>query len=458
MVSMAPFDRFLFAFTIGSHIILVAMSISIILMLTILESLYVLRKKGQYSDLIHRLRKIFVISFGVGTASGIVMAIELVALFPGFMTVVSSTGAINLFYYEIFAFFLETVALVIYIYFEGSFKWKYTNLALSVTILVGTILSAVFITMVNAWMNTPNGFNIPQYLATGKITGVNPYAPLVTATTFSEILHVVSTTVFSGMMVWGTYFAYKYLRSRDSVKKALYSTMIRIASVVSIILIPIAGYTGSHEAGVAIINQPEKYAAFELNYLPGSNLPEKLFGTLVNGKVVGSFNIPGLQSFLAEFETGLKTLPGLSQFDSSTLPPLIVHTTFDIMVAGGLILGLFLFISFIVWVMKKDIMKYRSLLYLQLPAGVLAFVVYELGWVTAEVGRQPWIIYNVQTVADAANYSSGLLIPGYLIIAFYLILVPVTFYFFDRIFNSDAGGSHVKMPSSPERTGGGGRH
>ncbi|MEM0194833.1 MAG: cytochrome ubiquinol oxidase subunit I [Thermoplasmatales archaeon] len=456
-MSLATFDRFLFAFTVGSHIIFVSMSISIILMVFLAEILYFFKKNPEYRDLVLRLRKIFVISFGIGTASGIVLAVELVALFPKFMTIVSETGAINLFYAEIFAFFLETIALVVYIYFEGVYKWKYTNITLSFVILFGTLLSAVFITMVNAWMNTPNGFNLTAFITTGKVTGVNAFAPFITPSTFSEVAHVLVTTVFAGVMVLGAYFSYKYIRVKDATMRNLYATMIRMTSIVSIVTIVLAGITGSNEMATILKLQPLKYAAADLNYYPGTNLPEKIFGTIVNGHVVGAITIPGLQSFLATFETGIKYLPGLTQFPSSEWPPLVIHTTFDIMVVGGLILGLFLFISFLVWVVKKDVMKYKGILYVQIIAGIFAFIVYELGWVTDEVGRQPWIIYNVMTVSQAASNSSGLLIPGYFIIAFYLVVIPSTFYFFDRIFNSSPA-KDLKKEINPISSAGGGQH
>lgn len=456
-MSMVTFDRFLFAFTVGSHIILVSMSISIILMLTILEVLHLLRKKSEYTDLIHRLKKIFVISFGIGTASGIVMAVELVALFPAFMTVVSKTGAINLLYFEVFAFFLETIALVIYIYFEGAFKWKYSNVVLSFVILFGTLLSAVLITAVNAWMNTPNGFNISEFLSTGNVSGASAFAPFLTASTFSQVAHVLTTTVFAGAMVLGAYFSYKYLRVKDVIKRSLYRTMIRMSSITSIVSIILTGASGSNEMATLLVNQPLKYAALDLNYLPGTNMSERLFGTIVNGHVVGAIYIPGIQSLLASLETNIKVLPGLSQFAPSTWPPLLVHTTFDLMVGGGLLLGLFLFVSFLTWIVKKDIMKYRGFLYLQIAAGFIAFVIYELGWVTDEVGRQPWIIYNVMTVAQGSSGSNGLLVPGFFIVAFYLILVPLTFYFFDRIFNSTSQPQSTQQKVGGPEPGGGGR-
>ncbi len=83
----------------------------------------------------------FVVSFGVGTASGVVMAVELVSLFPGFMTLVSQTGVIAIFYVEIFAFFAETIFLVVYAYYWSSFRGKYTHWLLSLPIVGGTLLS-----------------------------------------------------------------------------------------------------------------------------------------------------------------------------------------------------------------------------------------------------------------------------------------------------------------------------
>lgn len=433
---MALFDRFLFAFTIGSHIILVASSISLILLLLILEILHTRKENPKYETLIHRLRKLFIVSFGIGTASGIVQAVLLINLFPGFMTIVSKTGAIALFYAEIFTFFLETVTLGIYIYYDGVFKWKYTNVVLSFFLLLGTLLSAVFITMVNAWMNTPNGFNIQTYLTTGAITNVNPWAPFATPSTLSEILHVITSTVLFGFMMFGAFFAVKYLRTHDENEKSLASSMLHIIGVVSIIDVILVGLTGSLEASTVLLDQPLKFAALELDYMPGTHMAEHIFGTLVFSHgtyhVVGGWQISGLQSFLAGTQT---QLPGLNQYPHSLWPPLFVHTSFDTMVTGGLIIGLFLFIMFIIFVVKRDPVHYKPMLYFQIIAGFLTGIVYELGWVTDEVGRQPWVIYGVQKTKAAINPSPGLLGPGYFIIAFYLVLVPVTFYFYSRLYN-----------------------
>lgn len=437
MVAMDIFDRFLFAFTVGSHIILVTMSISLIVLISIAEFIGIRKNDQNYLTLSNRLTKVFVISFGVGTASGIVMAVELVNLFPVFMTLVSETGVISLFYAEVFAFFLETIALVLYVYYRNAFKGKYTHWILSLFVALGTIGSAVFITMVNSWMNSPNGFNIQQFIATGQVTGVLPYAPFITPTTFAQIAHVVTTTIFTGSMLIAGYFSYKYLKSGNEVEKSFYSKSLKLSWAVAIVGIILSGLTGSHEMGALLQSQPLKYAALELNLNPGSGVPERLFGFLQNGQYVWGLEIPNAQSLLASFETGFSSVPGLTQFSQSIWPPLYVHTTFDIMVSGGLLLGLYLFIVAVMWITGRKPFNRRFFLSLQTVIGFLTLIVYELGWVTDEVGRQPWIVYNVMQTDSAANYTSSLLIPGLFIVVFYLVLIPTTFYFFARVFNTN---------------------
>lgn len=451
MVAMDVFDRFLFAYTIGSHIILVTMSISLIVLISIAEFIGIRNKDQNYIALTNRLTKVFVISFGVGTASGIVMAVELVNLFPIYMTLVSETGVIALFYAEVFAFFLETIALVLYVYYRDAFRGKYTHWVLSIFVAIGTVGSAVFITMVNSWMNSPNGFDIQNFISTGQVTGVIPFAPFLTATTGAQVFHVVSTTVFTGTMMIGGYFAYKLLRSRNEIEKTFYTKGLKLSLGVAIVGIILSGISGSHEMAALLQFQPLKYAAMDLNLYPGTNMPERLFGFLQNGQYVMGLEIPGVQSLLASLETSTTTIPGLSQFPQSTWPPLYIHTTFDVMVTGGLLLGLFLFILTVMWIFKKPFASKKMVLRLQILFAILSLIVLELGWMTDEVGRQPWIVYDVMKTDAAANYTASLLYPGAFIVIFYLILFPLTFYFFNRVFNTNTVETDL---SNADKTGG----
>ena len=442
LVPMLTFVRFLFAFTIACHITLVSTSIALVVLISIVELISIRNQDPIYDALARRLSKVFVVSFGVGTASGIVMAVELTGLFPSFMTLVASTGAMVLFYAEVSAFFLEVLALILYVYYWNAFKSRYVHWLVSIFVAAGTLISAVFITMVNSWMNTPTGFDSATFISSGfkTITGVQAYAAFLTPSTASQVFHVLVTTLFTGSMVIGAYFAFWFIRSRDAGEKAMYSRALKILGAVAIVTIILSGVSGSEQMGNLLVNQPLKYAALDANPTPGTNLPDRFFGHVVGTVYQGGITVPGLQSFLAKFETGLTNLPGLSQFPLADWPPLLVSTMFNLMTSGGLLLGLFLLAYFAAFVMKKRPNESRRFLYLWVPFAVLAMMLYQLGWATDEIGRQPWIVYNVMTVAQAANTSEGLVIPGLLVVLFYILIVPLTLYLYARVFQGEKHG------------------
>jgi cytochrome d ubiquinol oxidase subunit I len=290
--------------------------------------------------------------------------------------------------------------------------------------------------MLNAWMNTPTGFDIQTYLTTGMVTGVDPWQVFVTPSTFAELAHVLTTTLFTGFAMIGAYFAYRYIKVKEADEKAILAKGLKVCWILSIILIVLAVLTGANEITTLIQQQPLKSAALEANVVGGQNVPEKLFGGITNGAWSGGISIPGAQSLLAKLEAGITTLPGLSSYPQQDWPPLWVHTTFDTMVTGGVVIALFMLLGLAEWVLwKKRPYEGRRMLYLQIVLGVVSLVVYELGWVTDEVGRFPYIVYNVLTVNEAANTSTSLFVPGLLIVVFYLVLVPVTFHFYSRVFN-----------------------
>ena len=440
---MVTFVRFLFAFTIGSHILLVSTSISLSILISAAEFISIRSGDRVYEALARKLTKVFVVSFGVGTASGIVMAVELVVLFPTFMTLVTQTGVIILFYTEMFAFFLEILALVLYVYYWDSFRNRYAHWAASLFVIAGTLLSAVLITMVNAWMNTPNGFDIATLIRSGLVSGVQPWAVFLTPSTFAEVFHVLPTTVLAGSTIIGSFFAYWFLRSRDAGEKEMFGKALKILGAIGIVTIALSVITGANEISTLLTAQPLKFASLEANPINGTNLPEKLFGGVVNGQFVGGIIIPGAQSFLAKLETGITNLPGLNQYPSSIWPPLLVHTTFDTMVIGGMALGAFFLLYLVALLLKRRPYESKFFLYLQIPAAVVAVLVYLLGWATDEIGRQPWIVYNVMTVAQAANVSTSLFVPGILIMLFYALIFPASFYFYARIFRQSDGQREV---------------
>ncbi len=449
MSFIVNFDRFLFAWSIASHIILVTMSISTIVLISIAEYIGIRYKDKYYDLLARRLTKVFVIFFAVGTASGIVMAAELVILFPKFFALTAAVAMVP-FYLEIFAFFTETIFLVIYVYYWDAFQNRITHWILTFFIGAGTLGSAAFIVMVNAWMNTPNGFNISVYEATGKITDVNPWAAVNSPSFLAEIAHVVPAILLAGTLLIGGYFAYRYLRSKEPDERTFYRKALRITTPLSMIFVILAGISGSLAATNVMTLQPLKYSALELNYIGGHGyMPEKLFGTIINGKIVGSITIPNLQSLLAGTGNAAFAVPkGLSYYPVSNWPPLMVHDAFDTMVTLGLLLGLYLFIYLIMWIIKKDPFsnKYMNIIY---PiAGIVALITMEDGWIVDEVGRQPYIIYNVMYVYQGANLTTSMIAPGIAMIVFYALLLPFTFYFASRVFKRESVSKEIGSASS----------
>ena len=433
MTSIINFDRFMMGFTLGSHILIVTLTIGISVVMSIIEFLGIFLKDRGYEVMARRLSRALAIFFAIGTASGTVLAIELFSLWPNFMVLVGKIDILP-FYYEVFAFFLESISLVLYIYYWDYFKNRYQHWLLSLFVAAGTLLSAVFITMVNAWMNTPAGFNLNEYRLTGKVVDVNPLAAMFSPSSWVEIGHVVPATLAAGSFALLAYFAINYLRSKTDIAKSIYMKSIKVAAIVGLIAIGIAGLTGDESMRMLYSLQPLKYAALELNFNYTTNAAEKLGGIVINGKPQYYIAVPGLQEFIMFLSFNAhQPVPYLNAYPKSEWPPLFVHLTFDTMVGGGALVGLFALLLFFRIIFKKDISG-KFYLYSMIISGILLEIVYDSGWVTDEVGRQPYIIYNnIMTVASAANTSPSVLPLGIGIIIFYLIVVPFTFYFSAKV-------------------------
>ncbi len=457
MVNLVLFDAGLMGYSLAVHILLVTVGMTLPIIMSIAEFVSIKYKINVYDILAKRLANALIIFFAVGTASGVVVAIELFVLWPKFISVLGQVGILPL-YMEIFAFFTEAIFLGIYIYFWNKFKSRIKHWLLSVFIAIGAVMSGVFITMINAFMNTPNGFNIPYYLSTGKIIDVTPFAVLNTPTTWIEIGHVIGSTIFAGAAFFLAYFAYKLLKTKG-VEREYYKKAAKIAAAIAIISIILTVIIGIESITNLMVYQPEKFAALEMNFNSGPHVAEVIGGFLVNNKTVDSINIPGLMSFLAtgSFNGIISSNDSLAAYAKSTWPPItVVHNTFDVMVGLGILIGVLLVIFLIIWLLnvrkirdrfesnkffKKLLSKkmfsdpFDNPLVLKalIIIGVLAAFLLEDGWVTDEVGRQPWILYNVMTVSAAANTSPSVVPVGIAIIAFYVVVLPATILFVRKV-------------------------
>ncbi|MCW1294046.1 MAG: cytochrome ubiquinol oxidase subunit I [Candidatus Parvarchaeota archaeon] len=452
MANLVLFDAGLMGYSLAIHILLVTIGMTVPIIMSIAEFISIKYKSKMYDVMARRLANALIIFFAVGTASGVVVAVELFVLWPKFIALLGQVGLLPL-YMEIFAFFTEAIFLAVYVYSWNKFKSRMRHWVLSIFISIGAVMSGVFITMINAFMNTPKGFNIAYYLSTGKIIDVNPLAVLNTPTTWVEIGHVIGSTIFAGAAFLLAYFAYKLLKTQG-IEREYYKKSAKIAAAVVIVMIILTVIIGVESITNIMVNQPEKFAALELNFNTGPHVAEVIGGFLVNNRTIDAITVPGLMSFLAtgNFNGVIAANDSLAAYPQSTWPPVsVVHNTFDIMVGLGVLIGILMVIFLVLWLVNIDKIREKLLkngfskilshkmfsdpfdntLVLKglIIIGILAAFLLEDGWVTDEVGRQPWIIYNVMTVAAAANTSPSVVPIGIAIIIFYIAVLPLTILF-----------------------------
>jgi|GEM_PF-351204 len=462
-ISYPDWDSAMFAFTISSHILLVSLSMGLAIMVTIAEFLALKKKDKYYDTLAYKMSKALVIFFAVGTASGTVMAMELFLFWPNFMKLVGEVS-MGPFYVEVFSFLLEAIALPMYVYFWKDFKNRWEHWGLSLAVTIGTYLSAFTVTEINAWMNTPNGFNVAKFVASHGtvVTNVNPFAPFITASTAAEELHMSGAVYYAGIAMILGYFIYKYLKTTNMSEKMIYRRGINIAAVFMILDIIYLGATGSNELSTLMVIEPIKYTALELDLHAtigtsfATMAPEHIFGVLINHKLAYAPSFPYAQSLLAfPFTFGKGSLPGLIPLTTykgvthyGVWPPYIVHDTLDLMVGFGVLMGLYWLFVVIQYFRKKDPLSNRFTLLSGIAVAIMGVFTMEDGWYTAEIGRVPYIIkspvaggfvvngmkhYGTMTIAQAASTSPIVFPLGFAIIAFYVIIFPVTFYFAGKV-------------------------
>jgi cytochrome d ubiquinol oxidase subunit I len=389
--------RLQFAFTIGFHIIFPAFTIGLASFLAVLEGLWLATKKEQFRNLYLFWLKVFAISFGMGVVTGVVMSYQFGTNWSVFSAKAGNVIGPLLGYEVLTAFFLEASFLGIML-----FGWKRVgpklHFASTCIVAVGTLISAFWILSANSWMQTPQGFTLEpdgDFIATSFWEVIfNPSFPI-------RFVHMVLAAYLTTAMVVGGASAFLLLKGIPSPEAR---TSLRMAILMVAITTPIQVLAG-HESGlVALEHQPAKIAAMEAWWEGKPNQPTELFAwpdekAETNHAAIG---VPGMGSLLFN-KSSDERLPGLKDFAPEDRPPVfITFWSFRVMVGMGLImlaLGLW---GAALWAMRKvDGAKlYLRALVLASPAGFIAVLA---GWIAAEVGRQPWIVYGVMRTADAVS-------------------------------------------------------
>ncbi|MCP3761848.1 cytochrome ubiquinol oxidase subunit I [Domibacillus sp. A3M-37] len=407
-------SRMLMTMTLMFHIIFATIGVGIPVMIAIAEFIGIKRNDPYYSLMARRWARGYTITVAVGVVTGTIIGLQLSLLWPSFMEVAGQVIALPLFM-ETFAFFFEAIFLGIYLYTWDRFKGKWTHWLLTIPVMIGSSASALFITTVNAFMNTPQGFDLKD----GEMINIDPIAAMLNPAMPSKVLHVVATSYVTAAAILAAIAAFAILKGRRGQyeQKAL-----RLTVACTFVFSLLISITGDISAKFLADVQPEKLAAAEWHFETEKGADLIFFGTLnENGEIENEIRVPKVLSFLAgnSFET---EVIGLNETPEDERPPLWIHYMFDTMVS----IGMFLMATTAIFVLMDRVKKWNALnkplLLAILAAGPLSMVAIEAGWILAEVGRQPWIMRGYMKVAEAATTSNSVGLTFVLFALLYLVL------------------------------------
>ncbi|HRE44657.1 MAG TPA: cytochrome ubiquinol oxidase subunit I [Terricaulis sp.] len=390
-------SRLQFAFTVGFHIIFPAFTIGLASFLAVLEGLWLFTKKPLFKNLYLFWVKIFALSFGMGVVSGVVLSYQFGTNWSVFSAITGSVIGPLLAYEVLTAFFLEASFLGIML-----FGWKRVGPGLhffsTCVVAVGTLMSAFWILAANSWMQTPQGW---EWAADGTMVATDFWEVVFTPSMPSRFAHMVLAAYLTTAMVVAGASAFALLKDRAKPESRV---ALRMAVLMMAIVAPLQVIVG-HESGVVAHEyQPAKVAAMEGWWETKPGQPTILFGwpdaeAEKNHLEVG---IPGFGSWFVTGDANAE-LHGLDHFAKEDRPPVwITFWAFRVMVAMGMLMLLLGVWGIIAWALKR---LDRSSLYhwALVAAGPSGFIAVLAGWITAEVGRQPYVVYGVLRTADAVS-------------------------------------------------------
>lgn len=407
------FSRVLTELTLSFHIIYATIGVGVPLMIMIAQWVGIKKNDEHYILLARRWARGFVITVAVGVVTGTAIGLQLSLLWPNFMELAGNVIALPLFM-ETFAFFFEAIFLGIYLYTWDRFENQKKHLLLLIPVAIGASFSAVFITIVNAFMNAPRGFD----LVDGELININPLLAMLNPAMPTKVAHVVATAYMTSAFVLASIAAFRLLKGSNHVyhKKALFLTM-KVGLVFAIATAIIGDFSGKYLAEY----QPEKLAAAEWHFETEENASLVMFGVLDDGEVKYAIKIPYALSILAHSDP-FAEVQGLEEFPEDEIPPLYIHYLFDLMVSIGMWLS-FLSALYVIAVWRKwSFIQTKWFRWLLVLGGPLAVLAIEAGWWLAEVGRQPWILRKIMRVEDAATTSGQVDLMLALFAGLYLVL------------------------------------
>src|SRR5689334_19509245 len=405
------------AFTLGFHIILASLGVALPAMMLIANYRGLRHDDPAALRLARRWSKAVAVTFAVGAVTGTVLSFEFGLLWPGFTGRFGSVFGV-LFAIEGICFFLEAIFIAIYI-----FGWKYlspwTHFWAGVPVVLTGLGGAFSVVAVNSWMNQPQGYSP----ANGKVTSVDPLKVIFNPAVPYEVPHMILAAYLVTGFILASIYAVGMLRGR---RDRIHRLGLLIPLTVACIATPIQFVVGDTAARAIASDQPVKFAAMECVQKTSTHVTEYIYGRCTSNGVKGGLGIPGFDSFLVGWSTSTQ-VTGLDSVPSDDRPPAntMLHWAFDTMVGiCTVLIALGAWLGF-VWWRRRAIPGTKWFLRAVAVSGVAAVVALECGWIVTEVGRQPWVVYNVMRTKDAVTNSGGIWITFAIVLLLYAVLGAV---------------------------------
>lgn len=393
-------SRLQFSLTIMFHYLFPPLSIGLAALMVVMEGYYLKTKNPIYEDMAKFWTKIFGVNFAMGTASGIVMEFQFGTNWATYSRFVGDVFGSALAAEGIFAFFLESgfLAVLVFGWDRVSPKMHFFS---ALMVSLGSIFSAIWIVVANSWQQTPAGFHLVGEGLAARAEITDFWAMVFNPSSMDRLSHTLIGAMIMGAFFVMSVMAYYILKQRhlDLAKKSF-----AIALVFGCLASWAALVTGHKQAMKLPITQPAKLAAFEGLYRTESSTPLTLFGIPDSTTQTVKYNVavPGLLSLLIYGDTN-KAVQGLDQIPRENWPPVAISFhTYHFMVAIGLYFLLLTTVS--LFLLKRGtLFEKRWLMHTFVWSVLGAVAANQLGWIAAEVGRQPWIVYGLLRTSDALS-------------------------------------------------------
>jgi cytochrome d ubiquinol oxidase subunit I len=388
------------ALSFAVHIPLVCFGVAFPAMLMFVEWLYLRTGDELYRVLAKRWTKVMVALFAVGVITGTILSFEMGLLWPNFMATFGSVFGLG-FAVEGFSFFVEAIFIGIYVYGWNRLSPR-AHFASGIPIVISGFTGSLMVISVNAWMNHPSGFR----LSGGEAVDVDPVAALFgNSYLWHEVIHMyLAAYIVAGFLVAGAY-SFGRLRGRwGRYERTALAIPLTVAALAAPVQVLVGDWNGREVADA----QPTKLAAIEGLPDTTSGASLHLLGWYTDDQVKYGVAIPKLLSLLA-FHDPNATVQGLDAVAENDRPPVnVVRVAFQTMVGIGTLLAMIGAVFLVVRVRRKRLPEstwfYRALVI----AGPLSVVALICGWVTTEVGRQPWVVYDVMRTSEAVTGAGGI--------------------------------------------------